>query len=276
MFRTLIVSAAMTLCAIPALADVQFQNFSWKADNGVELQVLHNRAAKILKGELKDGETRELAREGLNVTVISHSNSFLTLAFIEAGVEAGGLIVLERQNSQYVPLTPMIPGRATTLVADIQGALAALKKINQWDHSLALRSMVSYFAANSGKNLNDFYDAVELGHVKLIAKPVPRVEAAQQPRRVRNPAPQPAPPSEQWQTEVRPEPKRQPRVEEPWAATVERRKIETPPEQKRVPLPYEPRYSGYNPNYPGQNMRRDGPPPNRRRPRTMFDLLYGN
>lgn len=266
MFRAILILTAVTASA-PALATVQFQNFMWKADSTIEVQILHNNAPKILKGDLRDGQSRALTVDGVSVTVNSLSNSFVTIAFTEGGQDSGGLIVLERQNSIYVPLTAMIPGRASTLVADLDGALGGLKKINRWDHSIALRSMASYFSAYPDKTLNDFYDAVELGHVKMIARPLPRTEPSKSARRA--PAAVAMAPTE---TEVRPEPKRrQPKIEQPWRTTEE----PTPPRERRVPLPYEPRYSPNTTMYPGQNMRpREYTPPPRRK--TIFDLFSGN
>ena len=178
MIRLLVILFNLT-APVTALAAVQFHNFAWKADNSVVVLVAHNEMDKALSGRLKDGESRELAIDGLSVNVHSHSNSFVSLAFVEAGNSIGTVVVLERQNSQFVPLTGMISGRASTLVSDLSGSLDGMKKMNRWDHSIAFRALASYFVAHPEKSLNDFYDSVELGHVKMIAKPVPRVDAPQ-------------------------------------------------------------------------------------------------
>jgi len=253
--------------AASAAADVQFTHFTWKADNAIEVGFSRNGKATAVRGVLKDGETVEMPGEPVAVTAISFSSSFVALAFVEAGVETGVVVILERQNSQYVPLTASIKGRASTLVADLQGAVAGLNKMNRWDHSLALRSMVSYFAENSAKNLGDFYDAVELGHIKMVSRPEPKGAPGKTAKRA-------PPPAKSWTAEVVPEP---PVAETGWEPKVKReRRRESLPEGFIPPRDAAPKRGNFQP-YPGQNIpaRAQSDPP-RRRPRTMFDLLFGN
>lgn len=258
---------SLILFSLAASADVRFEGFAWRADNTFEMHI-SSPIEHTFKGALLDayqaGAKRiEMVQAPVKITIKAVGNSFVVVTLIEDGQEFGQVIILERQNGRYVEIqTAPISGRVVTLVADLDGSLEGLKKTNNWDSALSLRAMVGYFESNSGKRLHDFYDAVELGHIKTVARPVETAaRSAARSRNFRVPDSDHRDDYVYLKQKEREERRRQ-------AAEESQRRL-------REPKPYEPRHRPPGSDYPGQNIRSrsfDGPP--RRRGKTPFELMF--
>lgn len=251
------------LFSLTASADVRFEGFAWRADNSFEVRV-QTPQPLVFRGTLVDAQRTELTSGPVSLTARSFQGVFVVLTFVESGSDNGQVIVLERQNSLFVPIqNTVITGRASTLANDVEGAVEGLKKVNNWDSAQSLRAMLAFFDANPAKKVADFYDAVELGHIKTVARPNAKGTA---PPKLATPKRTPQRTSE-WSTDVvpieprteAPAPKRSRRSDGSWPDINERggeRRMER--------------------DYPGQRINPGYYPPRqeRRRPRTLFDLLF--
>ncbi len=262
------------LFSLTASADVRFEAFAWRADNTFEVRASASQP-HTFKGLLNDAQRIEVVSGPVTMTAKSFSGAFVILTFVEAEKELGNVIVLERQNGSFFAIQNVaIKGRSSTLAGDVEGAVTGLGRLNNWDSSLSIRSMLAFFDANPDKKLSDFYDAVELGHIKTVARP--NVKGSSPPRRLAAPK---AEPEFEQRVAPSPPPRRERREPMPSAA---------PPPPRREPLPYEPRNSPSwgtpkvtrESDYPGQRIRQGPPPstwsrePSRRKPKTLFDLLF--
>lgn len=259
----------LVLFSAVAMADVHFESFLWKADNGTEIRFVHNGASKLVKGELPDKATVEVSGEAVTISQISFSNSFVGLAFVESGREMGEVVILERQNARYVPITGMIKGRASSLVNDLKGSVEGLNKVNRWDASLALRALASYFDSEPRKTLTDFYDDVERHQIRTLAKPrTKNSKVGEGPRAPSEQHAKGSPDGRPRDTEVSDEAGGEPA--EPRTRTRKQRRRERLPEGF-IP----PRDRSARSQYPGQYIPRRNYEPPPRRPRGLMDFLFG-
>lgn len=157
-------------------ADVAFQRFRWRGDSRFELAFTSNQVSLDgqpieIRGDLRDGD-RVHKDDQINVDLIAYREGFVVVFAVEPGQEWGQVFILERQNNVFNNITSTpIYARAATMVTDFDAAMSALKSQNGWDPSLALRAMNSWFSFASQKRLSDFLDEVEVGRVRVVAKP---------------------------------------------------------------------------------------------------------
>lgn len=158
-----------------AFAAVTFSGFSWQADSRFELVVNRNTQAILFKGSLRDSGRAQVQQGELTAIVHSFPEGFISIAVTSDSEDMGSVFILARENARYLPMTTgAILARKSSVASDLDGILSGLKKVNKWDTSLSFRSLANYFNSNPKRQLTDFYDQVELGNVKLVAKPEPR------------------------------------------------------------------------------------------------------
>lgn len=166
----------MAFAAVNAHAEVQFHSFRWQASGRFFLTAKLPQGEVDIKGDLRDGQqARVEAEEGITAELAAYTEGFVAVVLTELGSDHSDVSILERQNGRYVKIhTETITANAGSALNDLAGSLTALKQTNGWDASLSFRALVGYFSANQGKTVKDFYDAVEVGHIKAIPKPAER------------------------------------------------------------------------------------------------------
>lgn len=163
----------LTLTGSMASAEVGFLGFKWKADSRFLVGIQQGDQQLGIKGTVRDGDATQVKESGLTIDILTYIEGFLAVVVVEDGSEKGQVFILERQNGQYVNITASpIVGASSTLAADVATVLKALRQTNQWDASLSFRAMNGYFQVSPSKSMTDFLDAVEVGHIKSIPKPI--------------------------------------------------------------------------------------------------------
>lgn len=234
---------SLFLLLSPAFAEtsVQFRSFIWKSDDSFELALKVVSETKYYHGDIKEGDQAELEDSGLKLSFKAHSSSFLSLVVTDSRDQMGKAFILERQNSQYKLLSPILTGVALTLRDDLNASLAALEKRNGWDHSIALRSMLDYFQKNPSSNMAQFRITTEAAGISILARPQRTIDIGEKVHAL--------------------EGTKKASREEPAPQTQKRNR---PRREEREVMPYEPRYPGYN-----------QPRERRRRPsRNLFDYVW--
>ena len=211
----------------------QVTRFELNADRSIEVELSISSGGSVaIQGELGVEDRAILASEGgVMVWVKAYGTSQATVTVAEPGAEWAGIAVMRAQNAEFLPLDKkLIRGRSVSAGDEVDGVVAALRKANGWDDSTALDALVGYFQVNPQSTLSEFFDAVEVGHVKTVPKvkvPEPdTIESGDEPA-TSNP-------------ETRLPPKRKPRSD---AQPREQR----PPRRKRPP---QPRWEPYYPSAP--------------------------
>lgn len=175
-----------------SFASTVVQSFSWRADSRFELNLVQDNATKTLKGELRDGGSVEVKSAGLTVNLKSYVEGFVTVVASADVEDVSSVSVLERQNANYIVLNKQpILAKKSTVNQELSGSVDRLKVLNNWDASQSMRALISYFTSNPSKQISSFFDQVELGNIKLVAKPQPRAASAPPPPTDRAPEPQP-------------------------------------------------------------------------------------
>lgn len=257
----LLISLLLTLSAS---ADVRFEAFALKADNSFEVQY-SAPTPQVARGVINNAMRIKVEGAEVTTTVQPFGSAFILLTFIKSGEDLGQVILLEQvERGRFARLHHQaILGNATTLLKDLDGIFADLRRLNSWDPSLVIRAMVSFFDAQPGRRIKDFYDAVELGHLRTVAKPDPRgsLPTRQTRRRAETIAPR-----ERENETTESLPKRRSKKErepQPWEPRRHPSQGQRPAEMRprgRVPQDY----------FPGQQIQT-----RRTKPKTLLDLILG-
>lgn len=229
----LALSFLINFSAFAEASEPQFLSLKWKADDSIDLSIRAAGAAILLDGTVKEGGSLAFWQSGVEVTLVAHSNSFVSLTMALTGAENARLVILERQNGRYVVLAPTILGPIGTLREDYNQALLGLEKRKNWDHSLAIRSMLSYFGAHKDKTMAQFRAAVEADQVSLVAEGYDKVRSRFKLKALGS---------------ARPTSTAEAPAEKPTTPATKK--------ARREPKPYEPRFEGYRPPRPTQDRSR--------------------
>ncbi len=271
------------LLNLTASADVRFEAFSLKADNSFEVQFLAP-TPQVARGVLDNAQRIEITGAQVNTTVQAHTRSFVILTFVELGKDLGDVVILEElERLKFGRIHHQrIQGAVATLHQDLDGAFRDLKKRNGWDATLTIRAMVSFFEEKPGRKIKDFYDAVELGHMRTVARPDTRGKLPSRKAPSKNWESQPSREREAPQERVRPREPEVAREREVVPPAEKRPPKRTREVRPREPQPWEPRRlppPSASSQYPGQRIKprvfgysgAERPP---RRPKTLLELLF--
>lgn len=253
--------------SLTASADVRFEAFALKADNSFEVQFAAP-TPQVARGVLDNAQRIEIPGAQVTTTVQAQTKSFVIVTLTEQGQNLSEVVILEQlERLKFGRIHHQrIQGASATVHQELDGVFRDLKKQNGWDPTLTIRAMVSYFDEKPGRKIKDFYDAVELGHIRTVARPDTRGKLP--PRKA---------PSKSWGEAPEREPKttpKRPREPQPW----EPRRL-PPSAANRTPewAPWQPPAKN---QYPGQRLKprrpeySEAPPPRPRQPKTLFDLLF--
>lgn len=234
--RALLVMLSLVSFSVSAF-DGQVTRFKWNADRSIEVGLKFSGGGSLaIRGEMREGDRSIMASSGgVMIWVKAYGNSQATVTVAEPGAEWAGITLMRAQNAEFLPVNKkLIRGRAVSAGDEVDGVVAALRKANGWDESTALDALVGYFQVNPKATLGEFFDAVEVGHVKTV----PRVKTPERNSIETGDEPATADP------ETRLPPKRKSRTE---ARPQDEERPERPRRRQRPP---QPRWEPYYPSAP--------------------------
>jgi hypothetical protein len=181
---------------------VSLENFTWGADSRYRIQLYVDGKGLQFRGDLRADSRTEFTKDRLTIGIRHFPQDFLILAVSVDNDMYAHVFLIEasgasKENPFRILNSRSIRAHKEGVMDEMEGMIAAFKKVSGFDVAQAMRKTAEYFAQNPNKKAKDLFDSIEKeeAFVKVLAKPkttggdngIVTPEVAQSPAQTRRP-----------------------------------------------------------------------------------------